>query len=106
MNHKGTVVIETERLILRPFVDEDAQAAFNNWESDERVTEFLRWPTYHDVEDTKRIIHEWVQQYADPTYYQWAIVLKSLNEPIGSISVVDQDEKTDKVHIGYCIGSK
>jgi ribosomal-protein-alanine N-acetyltransferase len=106
MNHKGTVVIETEKLILRPFIDEDAQAAFNNWESDERVTEFLRWPTYHDVEDTKRIIHEWVQQYADPTYYQWAIVLKSLNEPIGSISVVDQDEKTDKVHIGYCIGSK
>lgn len=98
MNHKGTVVIETEKLILRPFIDEDAQAAFNNWESDERVTEFLRWPTYHDVEDTKRIIHEWVQQYADPTYYQWAIVLKSLNEPIGSISVVDQDEKTDKVH--------
>ncbi|WP_049945164.1 GNAT family N-acetyltransferase [Butyrivibrio sp. AC2005] len=106
MNHKGTVVIETEKLILRPFIDEDAQAAFNNWESDERVTEFLRWPTYHDVEDTKRIIHEWVQQYADPTYYQWAIVLKSLNEPIGSISVVDQDEKTDKVHIGYCIGSR
>ena len=40
MNHKGTVVIETEKLILRPFIDEDAQAAFNNWESDERVTEF------------------------------------------------------------------
>jgi len=106
MNHKGTVVIETERLILRPFMDEDAQAAFNNWESDERVTEFLRWPTYYDVEDTKRIIREWVQQYANPAYYQWAIVLKSINEPIGSISVVDQDEKTDKVHIGYCIGSK
>ena len=32
--------------------------------------------------------------------------MKSLNESIGSISVVDQDEKTDKVHIGYCIGSK
>ncbi len=26
MNHKGTVVIETEKLILRPFIDEDAQA--------------------------------------------------------------------------------
>lgn len=39
-------------------------------------------------------------------FYQWAIVLKEINEPIGSISVVDMDEQTEKVHIGYCIGSK
>ncbi len=31
---------------------------------------------------------------------------KDINEPIGTISVVDMDERTEKVHIGYCIGSK
>lgn len=49
---------------------------------------------------------EWVESYADPAFYQWVIVPKDLNEPIGTISVVDQYERSDKVHIGYCIGSK
>lgn len=31
---------------------------------------------------------------------------KALGEPIGTISVVELDERTEKVHIGYCIGSK
>ena len=34
MNHIGTKVIETERLILRPFTMADAQAMFDNWASD------------------------------------------------------------------------
>ncbi len=106
MEHKGTVRIETERLILRRFVRDDAPAAFKNWESDDRVTEFLTWPTYHDMRDTERIIDEWIASYKGLSFYQWAIELKEIGEPIGSISVVDQDERTKKVHIGYCIGSR
>ena len=34
MVHKGTKEIETERLILRPFNKDDAEAMFKNWESD------------------------------------------------------------------------
>ena len=34
MEHKGTKTIETERLTLRPFRAEDAEAMFRNWESD------------------------------------------------------------------------
>ena len=37
-------------------------------------------------------------------FYQWAIVPKELGEPIGSISVVSVKEKTETIHIGYCIG--
>lgn len=106
MEHKGTVRIETERLILRPITMDDVEPAFRNWESDDRVTEFLRWPTARDIPQVERVTQEWVNGYADPTFYQWVIVPKDLNEPIGTISVVDQDERTDKVHIGYCIGSR
>ena len=49
MEHKGTMKLETERLILRPFVIEDVETGFRNWMSDERVTEFLRWPTHDDI---------------------------------------------------------
>ena len=107
MNHKGTIKLETERLMLRPFVIEDVKAAFRNWMSDEKVTEFLRWPTHKDILISERVIKEWIAEYEkDKAFYQWAIVPKDLNEPIGTISVVDMNERVDMVHIGYCIGSK
>ena len=62
--------------------------------------------TYHSVDAVKEVLAEWVENYADKSFYHWAIVLKEINEPIGTISAVDMDEKTNKVHIGYCIGSK
>ena len=105
MEHKGTVVIETERLLLRPFNVDDIELAFKNWTSDEKVTEFLRWPTHKDITITKRVLEDWIESYKNKNYYQWAIELKEISEPIGTISVVDMDEKTDKVHIGYAIGS-
>lgn len=106
MKHQGTKVIETERLILRPFVIEDADAAFRNWTSDEKVTKYLRWPTHGNIGITERIIGEWVNGYDSPDFYQWAIVPKELGEPIGTISVVGKNDDLDILHIGYCIGSK
>lgn len=107
MNHVGTVIIETKRLILRQFTEKDATAAFRNWTSDEKVTEFLRWPTHESVEITQSILKEWINSYKNNDFYQWAIALKeNSDEPIGTISVVDKNERLDIVHIGYCIGSK
>lgn len=107
MNHLGTIRIETDRLILRQFKEGDAAAAFANWTSDSKVTEFLRWPTHDSVETTENILNEWISLYGNKDFYQWAIVLKDHgDQPIGTISVVDQNERLDIVHIGYCIGSK
>ena len=58
MKHQGTKRLETERLILRPFTREDAPAAFRNWESDPKVTEFLRWKTYERLADAEEIIFQ------------------------------------------------
>lgn len=106
LNHCGTKTIETERLILRAVRLSDTEAAFRNWTSDERVTEFLRWPTHSDISVTEKVVKSWVKESKNPTFYQWMIVPKELNEPIGTIGVVSQDESLGIVHIGYCIGSK
>lgn len=106
MNHCGTKTIETDRLVLRAFRLSDALAAYKNWTADDKVTEFLRWPPHADISVTERVIQGWIKQYEKPSFYQWAIVLKETNEPIGSISIVDQNEALNIVHIGYCIGSK
>ena len=106
MTHKGTKTIETDRLILRKFVEDDAIAAYNNWTSDDKVTEFLRWPTHTDMAITESVINDWIAESENDDFYQWAIVLKELNEPIGVIGVVDRNESLNMLHIGYCIGSK
>ncbi|MDD6058367.1 MAG: GNAT family protein [Clostridiales bacterium] len=106
MEHKGTRRLETSRLILRRFEMSDVDAAFRNWTNDEKVTEFLRWPAHKDISVTERLIKEWISDYENPSFYQWVIVPKECKEPIGTISVVSMDETTNKVHIGYCIGSR
>lgn len=105
MKHCGTQRIETDRLILRRYVIEDADAMYKNWASDSDVTKFLTWQPHSSVEVSRGIIENWLKEYSDEKYYQWAIVLKDNgNEPIGGISVVQMNEDISMVHIGYCLG--
>ena len=83
MKHKGTVTIETDQIILRRFLTEDVNAAFYNWMSDEKVTEFLRWRSHPNIGVSKRVINEWIDNYKNENFYQWAIVPKNINQPIG-----------------------
>ena len=106
LTHKGTKEIETPRLILRPFVMEDAPAMYRNWASDSEVTKFLTWPTHSSEAVSAMVLADWTEQYADPRYYQWAIVLRETEEPIGSIAAVNLDDSVEKAEIGYCIGRK
>lgn len=105
MKHCGTQRIETDRLILRRYVIEDADAMYKNWASDSEVTKFLTWQPHSSVEVSRSIIEDWLKEYSDEKYYQWAIVLKANgNEPIGDICVVHMKEDISMVHIGYCLG--
>ena len=107
MKHLGTKTIETERLILRRFKVEDAEAMYRNWASDEEVTKFLTWPPHSSVEITKDILKNWINDYKNKDSYNWAITIKENgDEPIGSIGVVDSNERINMVHIGYCISKK
>lgn len=100
----GTLVLETERLILRPFKVSDAADLFHNWASDNNVTRYLTWPTHSSMDVTKMVIKSWIDQYEDLRFYQWCIEYKENHQAIGSISVVELNENIDGAEIGYCIG--
>ncbi len=107
MRHVGTKELETEGLILRRFELTDAEAMFKNWANDGEVTKYLTWPPHDNVEVSSAVLKDWVSQYEDEKFYQWAIVLKENgSEPIGSISIVKMDDRIDMVHVGYCIGKR
>ncbi|RKJ81799.1 N-acetyltransferase [Butyricicoccus sp. 1XD8-22] len=106
MKHLGTQRLETERLVLRRFTMEDAQAMFENWASDPEVTKFLSWPTHQTIADSRSVLSEWTEQYQNDSFYEWAIVENETGEPVGSIGVVSSDLQVQKAHIGYCIGRR
>ena len=105
MKHLGTKTLETERLILRKTVDEDAEYMFNNWANDSRVTKFLTWTPYENVQELRDSYHKFLMENNDkPDFYDWKIVLKSLGQPIGAIDVTRLYEDIEAVEIGYCLG--
>lgn len=106
MNHKGTILLKTNKLVLRKFVMEDADIVYKNWASEDKVTKFLTWPTHSDVEVTKAVLRSWIENYNKADFYNWAIELKELGEVIGNISVVQIKENIKGAELGYCMGTR
>lgn len=106
MEHQGTVRLENNRIILRPFTEEDYESVYENFESDSIMTKYLRWKAAEKLETAIEVVNAWIENYKDKNFYQWAIVPKDFGEPIGTISVVEMNEQIGKVSIGYCIGTK
>ncbi len=103
LTHKGTQVLRTERLTLRPFRLSDAEAMFRTWANDERVTRFLTWQPHGTPEVTRTLLETWCAAYAEPTAYNWAIELPE--GLAGNISVVDYNEQSERASLGYCLGA-
>lgn len=104
LNHMGTKKLETERLILRRFEENDYIDMFNNWASDAEVTKYLTWPTHISIEISKEIVYLWMKEYSKVENYQWAIELKDDGRVIGSIALLNIDNHNENCEIGYCIG--
>ena len=98
------MTLETERLILRKFVSEDAGDMYKNWVRDPEVTKFLTWNPHESIDLTKKILDMWVKEYENPSTHRFAIVFKETNEVIGSIDVVDYVDGSPE--IGYCLSRK
>lgn len=102
LTHKGTQNIQTERLTLRRFEIADAQAMFDNWANDERVTRFLTWTPHDSPESSKQLLESWCAAYENESTYNWAIEFEG--KVIGNISVVRFNEKHEYADLGYCMG--
>ena len=101
----GTQMLQTERLILRRFVESDAEAMFQNWASSAETLTYVTWDPHPNVDVTRNSIRNWVASYTNPNYYKWAICLKEKPEQvIGDISIVEMNEDDSCCEIGYILG--
>lgn len=84
LTHKGTQTIQTDRLILRRAVLEDAEPMFRNWATDPEVTKYLTWPPHESVDVTRSLLERWTAEYENDDYYHWMIVLKEIGQPLSA----------------------
>lgn len=95
--------LETERLILRPWTEEDAQALYD-YARDPRVGPMAGWPVHTSVEESRRILRD-VLMPADNA----AVTLKTTGEVVGCIGLKEPEKEErsapgDK-EIGYWVGA-
>lgn len=102
ITHKGTVTLETERLFLRPFNQEDAKYVFK-YASDAETVRFLRFHPHESIECSEMIVNQWVNNYKNTNFYTWCIVCKACKEPVGSIAIVDINEYHRQGELGYVL---
>lgn len=87
----NTPLIETERLILRKFTEDDMEALFEIY-SDVEVNRFLPWFPLKDMEEAREFFRErYASWYAQPQGYAYAICLKEDDCPIGYINVAMEE---------------
>ncbi len=97
-------MIETERLLLRPWRDTDAEALYK-YASDPDVGPIAGWTVHTSVENSLEIIRT---VFSAPETY--AIVLKETDEPVGCCGIMfanslhTADMEQQEAEIGYWIG--
>lgn len=94
---------KTERLILRPWKESDAESLFE-YAKDPAVGPVAGWPVHTSVDNSLEIIRTVFS--ADETY---AVCLKEDNRAVGSIALIPPSQShtaagTDEIEIGYWIG--
>lgn len=82
------LILETERLILRPFKEDDAQAMFDGWTNDPDVARYVTWDPHGNIEVTQSLLKMWIEEYEKPERLNFAIELKEDGTLIGGIDVV------------------
>jgi len=97
------MILETARLILRPWQEADAES-LHEYAKDPRVGPAAGWPVHTSVENSRQIIRDVLS--ADGTY---AVTRKDNDCAIGSIGLMVGDKSNlnigaDEAEIGYWIG--
>mgnify|MGYP000813906482 FL=1 len=97
-------MIETERLVLRPWRADDAPVLYR-LASDSRVSEPAQWPRHTSVGMSREVI----EKYFIPNPLTFAIVDKDSGQPVGCIGLLPSGDEyfpplEGEREVGYWVG--
>lgn len=93
------MIIETERLLLRPLVKGDFETLCK-LRSDEEVMQYMGGAEFAKPEKILERLHHYIDHYKKHGFAVMAVILKETNEMIGSAGL-QYLENTDDVEVGY-----
>ena len=97
------MIIETERLTLRPWCESDAESLYE-YAKDPDIGPIAGWPPHKSVEESLNVIKN---VFTGEQCY--AICEKGNDKPIGAIELklnghTDMTDKDDECELGYWLG--
>lgn len=97
------MIFTTERLVLRPWTDEDADSLFE-YASDPAIGPIAGWPPHKSIEESLEVIRN---VFAGAECY--AICEKGSGKAIGAVELklnghTDMTERDDECELGYWLG--
>lgn len=98
MIQENSPLIQTQRLILRKFTQDDMTDILLIY-GDEEVNTFLPWFPVRNIEQAREFFEQRIfSDYANETAYRYAIALKTDNRAIGYINISGVGQSND---LGY-----
>ena len=100
-----TPILRTERLVLRPFTNDDVKEVFRCWQSDPDVSRYMMWESSDDIKDTQEFIDFELEMIENDGWYRWAITDKDNGTIYGTCLIYFNDEE-GCYDISYNLGKK
>lgn len=97
----GTIILTTERLTLRRYIETDAHVLFLHFGCNPKMFEFSGWNPYATEEMAAETVQHFIDSYEDARFYGWAI--ESGGELIGTVGAYDYDEASNSIEVGISI---
>ena len=96
--------LETKRLILRRYKEEDIDAMYEII-TDERLSKYIKYPEYTKEKELE-CIKDWIKNADDSSNEKWVMELKDTGEIVGNIDVNTVVKKHNYCNVGYTVRYK
>lgn len=95
-------LLDTPRLVLRPFVMEDAEAVFA-FGRDPEVVRYTSWHPHQSVADAEAAVQRYLARYEADDAPNWAAVRRDTGALIGAVGFGSWHREHRRAEIGYML---
>ena len=99
---KDLPTLETERLILRKMVLNDAEAVFA-YASNSEVSRYTLWETHRSIEDSRAFLEFATQKYENGGEPDWGIVYRGNGCLVGACGFVNWEAEHARAEVGFVL---
>ena len=80
-------LFETDRLVLRQPVKEDASAIFEEYAQDREVSRYLTWKPHKSIKETRAFLFRCEKVWREGTSFPWSVIRKTDRQLMGMIEI-------------------